>query len=133
MPQSLAIGTENQVVACTVLLLPSVDLTFLLDFTFVPATNIRAFQKLFLCRLRYYLNYLHTKRCSAFRVDKSRRLQEKSSRRHTSKRAEQPHIRIYQARVRHESFNTLTTTEPRETSKRINKNKKGVSETERER
>jgi hypothetical protein len=72
MPQSLAIGTENQVVACTVLLLPSVDLTFLLDFTFVPATNIRAFQKLFLCRLRYYLNYLHTKRCSAFRVDKKK-------------------------------------------------------------
>jgi len=59
--------------------------------------------------------------------------QEKSSRRHTTKKAEQPHIRIYQARVRHESFNTFTTTEPRETSKRINKNKKGLSETERER
>jgi hypothetical protein len=44
-------------------------LTFLLDFTFVPATNIRAFQKLFLCRLRYYL---HTKRCSAFRVEKKK-------------------------------------------------------------
>jgi hypothetical protein len=43
--------------------------------------------------------------------------QEKSSRRHTTKKAEQPHIRIYQARVRHESFNTFTTTEPRETSK----------------
>jgi hypothetical protein len=66
MPQSLAIGTENQVVACTVVL-PSVDLTFLLDFTFVPAINIRVFQKLFHCRLRYYLYYLHTKRCSAFR------------------------------------------------------------------
>jgi len=58
-------------------------------------------------------------------------LQEKSSRRHRTKKAEQPHIRIYQARVRHESFNTFTTTEPRETSKRINKNKKGLSETER--
>jgi hypothetical protein len=37
-------GTEDQVVACNVLL-PFVDLTFLLDFTFFPERNIYKYSR----------------------------------------------------------------------------------------
>jgi hypothetical protein len=51
-------GTEDQVVACNVLL-PFVNLKYL-----------QIFQKFFHCGLIYYLYYLHTKKCSDFRLEK---------------------------------------------------------------